>query len=106
MKHMINVPIECEEDFIGTDVDDDNIVLDFFYHREIKECSNVVVYIHDTAFHGKCISSYRSGSCFIISVKIKESFKLRMVEQVLRIENSNLSPEEWVAEYATDFPQS
>ena len=104
MEHLINIPIECEEDNIGTDVDDNSIVLEFFYHRSVKEGSNVIVYIHDTAFHGKCVSSVQHTNCFAISVKICESFKLRMVEQVIRIENSSMTPEQWVGMYATEFP--
>lgn len=103
MEHLINYPIEVE--VIDECLIDNSIPLEFMYNRSFEKNSYVLVHINDMVFHGVCINCERYSGCYMIKVLVSESFKLRMVEQIIRIQESGLPAEEWVSKYASDFPE-
>jgi hypothetical protein len=105
MNHLINYPIEGEESDDDDEIPQQSIELQFMYHRGFAVGCRITVHIRGTLFHGECVSCLRETGCWLITARIKESFALRNLEQIIRIEESHMSMEEWVSKYANDFPE-
>jgi hypothetical protein len=103
MDHLANYPLQIDE----TNDEEDNQGIEFqaMYHRKFAHGSHVTVRIDNTLFHATVIRSEPFAGCYLIILSVQESFLLRNVEQIIRIKDSHLSPEEWVSRYGSDFPK-
>ncbi len=101
--HAINYPVEVQE---SEPVDDDQqTVFELYYHRSFDVGVPVTVRIDDLIFHCTILGSDKVDNCYVVRVSVKEGFLLRNVEQIIRIKESHLQPEEWVNRYGADFPK-
>lgn len=120
MEHLINEPIEAEE-MQGTQhhiTECGGIKLCFFYHRGLAVGYNAKVYIHGQEFQGEIVHCNKINAnlfkCEVKFVDKVDRFKLRMLEQAVRIErfqkeNPEMTLEEaankWVEENGALFPE-
>jgi hypothetical protein len=104
MDHLINCPIEIEENEDDY-VQPSKVTLQCMYHKGFEKNHKVNVFIYNTKFRGVIVDSVYYGGCYLLSINVVESFKLRMIEQIIHIEASGLSADEWVSKYGDSFPE-
>lgn len=118
MEHAINYPIEVEEGGIHQDVDSGSMQLHFLYHKQLIVNTDVKILLHGYKLNGVVLSSdineHGDYSCMVAFGNTSDAFRLRMLEQAIRIEefqksHSELSLEEaaelWIEKNGSLFPE-